>query len=567
MDTTRMDKRKALLKRKEKGKRIYAAGIFFTLLLTLLIFRLYSIQILKGEEYVGRVRQQQIDQIELEKVSGNIIDRNGISFTSAGEILTLKVIPCSIGFDDRAYDVIESLTGKSKKEFLRNSSKIYSIPVVNMNADLIAAVEANDYPGVLCYKESIRYNDDSLARHIIGYLRKSDDIPMSGIEKAYHNYLHPGLECYVNVFSDAANRPLFSLGYQISQPEKKWHDVQLTLDYNIQEILEQTLDKYPGRRHGGIVIDASNGDILALASRPQFQQYNPGAAKTDGMDSSFLAIPMEQYPFGSVFKIIVAAAALESGNYDENTLFTCIGGIQAGNRWMPCHAAAGGLGTITLREAFAHSCNDTFIRIAQDIGGEAIVEMAKRFGLGEEISIGLPNAVGRLMGKDEYSGAGIANLAIGQGTTMVTPLQAADMITTVVNGGKRKELKLVDKITDPDGNLIENYPGQDEESSDTRVISQKTATTLARWMGDVTEYGTGSKLKGALLGGTAGKTGTPQVSGDLKSSNYGWFAGFFPKDNPRYVIVVLSLEEGGAADMAVPVFHDIANGIWLKSIS
>ena len=166
MDTTRMDKRKALLKRKEKGKRIYAAGIFFTLLLTLLIFRLYSIQILKGEEYVGRVRQQQIDQIELEKVSGNIIDRNGISFTSAGEILTLKVIPYSIGFNDRAYDVIESLTDKSKKEFLRNSSKIYSIPVVNMNADLIAAVEANDYPGVLCYKESIRVTRQASCQHV-----------------------------------------------------------------------------------------------------------------------------------------------------------------------------------------------------------------------------------------------------------------------------------------------------------------------------------------------------------------------------------------------------------------
>jgi penicillin-binding protein 2 len=562
MSTTRMDKRKALLKRKEKDKRIYFTGIFFTFLFVLLICRLYFIQVLNGEEYAARVRRQQIDHIELKKVSGNIIDRNGYSFTSAGEALMLKVIPKAVGFNDDAYDVIEALTGVVKKEFLRSSSEVFTVPVVNFNKALIEAVESDYHPGVLCYNESIRYNDKSLARHVIGYLRKSDGVPMSGIEKALQNYLHPGLESYVNVFSDAANRPLFSLGYQISHPERKCYDVQLTLNYNIQEVLEQTLDQYPGRRHGGIVLNAMNGEILALASRPQFQQYDPGALKTNGMDSSFLSIPMEQYPFGSVFKIIVAAAALDSGRYSESTLFTCTGGIQAGNRWMPCHAHTGGLGTITFREAFAHSCNDTFIRIAQDIGGETIIEMAKRFGLGEEINIELPNAPGLLMKKDEYSGTGIANLAIGQGTIMVTPLQAADMITTIVNNGKRKTLKLVDGVVDSEGNFVQYHPEQNKGSTDTRVISQKTAETLIRFMGDVTEYGTGKNASCALIGGTAGKTGTPQVAGDLKSSNYAWFTGFFPKDKPRYIIVVLSLEEGGAADMAAPVFLDIAKGIW-----
>ena len=92
------------------------------------------------------------------------------------------------------------------------------------------------------------------------------------------------------------------------------------MDYNIQKILERALDGYPGKRHGAIVIDALTGDILALASRPHYQQHNPSAKITDGMNSSFLAIPLEQYPIGSVYKIIVAAAALESGKFNENQL-------------------------------------------------------------------------------------------------------------------------------------------------------------------------------------------------------------------------------------------------------
>lgn len=564
MHTSRMDKRKAALIRKKKEKRIIMLGTWFTFLLALLTLRLFYIQILEGEEHANRVRHQHIDQIVLDEKSGNITDRNGISFTSAGEIWKLKIIPHTIAFNEKAFEVIKALTGKDKTEFNCDSMEIFNVPVINPDKDLLAAVAANQFNGVLCYKENIRYNDDSLARHVIGYLRKSDNVPMSGIEKVFSSYLHPGLESYVNVFSDAANRPIFSLGYQINEPERKWYDVQLTLDYNIQKTVEQVLDKYPGHRHGGIVIDAATGGILALASRPQYQQHNPIAMQTDGMDSSFLAIPLEQYPLGSVFKIIVASAALESGYYNGNTTFTCSGGIQMGNRWMPCHASTGGLGTITLREAFAHSCNDTFIRIAQEIGGETIISTAKRFGLGRSIDIGLPNAAGRLMEEDEYIGSGIANLAIGQGSILVTPLQVADMIATILNGGIRKPIELVDGLVDPEGNFTKYDFKQEESVTGHRVISQQTASALMDWMGDVTEYGTAKNMRDSIVGGTAGKTGTPQVSGDLKSSNYGWFAGFFPRDNPIYIIVVLSLEEGGAVETAVPIFQDIARDIWLN---
>ena len=147
---------------------------------------------------------------------------------------------------------------------------------------------------------------------------------------------------------------------------------------------------------------------------------------------------------------------------------------------------------------------------------------------------------------------------------MVTPLQIADLMTTLANGGQRKQLRLVAGLIAPDGSFLKNTQKSTQSSRQNmgRVVSEKTAGTLSEWMGDVTEYGTAKKARDPQIGEIAGKTGTPQVSGDPCSKEYGWFAGYFPKKDPRYVIVVLSKEEGGADQVAVPLFHDIAKKIW-----
>ncbi len=148
---------------------------------------------------------------------------------------------------------------------------------------------------------------------------------------------------------------------------------------------------------------------------------------------------------------------------------------------------------------------------------------------------------------------------------MVSPLQAADMLTTILNRGIRGSLRLVRGLVDSKGHLFENYNKKTGIDTEQRVISEYTAYKLIEWMGDVTMYGTAQNIEDHFINGAAGKTGTPQVSGDLRSTNYGWFVGFFPKKNPKYIIIILSLEEGGAAEMAVPVFQNIANNIWLNN--
>jgi penicillin-binding protein 2 len=541
------------------SKRMLAFGCIITFFMILLITRLYTIQVLMGEFYSNKAMLQQTLQIALNEKRGDILDRNGIPFTRAGEYGELIVFPGIIRNDNTAIEIINSLTGKDSKIILQGFEEAYGyirLPVLYPNAEAEHKIDKGEVYGVILHKSYLRYDDNSLARHVIGHLRKSDNVPLSGIEKAFDHVLRPVSATTVDASIDARNQLVPGLGYRIAEPENSPSNVWLTLDYRIQAILEDVLDSYKGNFHGGLVVDASTGEILALASRPQYKQYDPMDARDEEL--SYLAIPFQQYPLGSIFKIVVAAAALENGLYSGDTILECTGGIQLGDNFFKCHARNGGLGKITLREAFAHSCNDSFIRIALEIGGDVIIEMSERLGFGTPIEIGLDNPPGNLMKPEQYAGAGIANLALGQGTTLATPLQVADAMVSIVSNGIRKRLSLVKGMGTYDKDSVEYLQMEQAE----QILSPEVASEIAEWMEDVVDYGTGTRAWDDSIGGTAGKTGTPQVSGDPHSDEHGWFAGYFPRKNPRYVIIIHSRERGGGGSVAAPVFLEVARGIW-----
>lgn len=540
-------------------RRIQQMGVFITIAFGLLVFRLFMIQIVNGPHYAGQVLPQQTLRMALWQQRGDILDRNGIPFTRAKDSTELIVIPGIVRQDAFTYHLIEQLTGIGQDSVKDNAGHLQSfirLPILYPNQEIEKSVEEGAYPGLMLNHFTIRYDDNSIARHVVGHLRKSDDAPLSGMEKVFESLLHSGGTAMVQAVIDARQQIIPGLGYTVVEPATLPGDVWLTLDYEVQRILEEALDAYPERYHGGLVIDIRTGEILALASRPHFDQQDP--IPPDGEKFSFLAIPLQQYPLGSVFKMVVAAVVLEQEGILEDKRYHCSGGIHIGNNLFPCYATRGGLGDISLREAFAYSCNDTFIRLAMQFGGDVIISMAERLGLGMALPIELDNPAGKLMAGEEYAGPGIANLAIGQGSTLVTPLQIADMVTTIANQGRRKSLSLVKGIRMPTGEWIEAHPEEDLE----QVLDPAVANLLASYMGDVTEYGTATRARCEKIGGTAGKTGTPQVYGDPHSNEYGWFAGFFPRESPRYTIVIMSREKGGAGNVAAPVFLDVAMGIW-----
>lgn len=527
-----------------------------TIIMGVLTARLFLIQVIHGPRYSKMALPQQTLSIPIEEIKGNITDRNGIPLTGIDTEYELIVIPKSMEHETEAYDAVYRLTQREKESLPVTSH--YILQVVNKDPMLLYDIESGKYRGLIIKKNNIRYGKSSLARHLVGYIRKSDNKPLSGIEKAYGDFLHPGEYKVLHALAYNKDAVLPNYRYVISEPESDYQDVRLTLDFHIQDALENILDIYTDHKHGGIVVEVGSGEILALASRPHFDQNNP--TKGDDSQISELSIPLNPYPPGSIFKLVVAAAALESGKYNEYSMFHCKGGIQVGSHFVRCHESTEGLGHITFKEAFAYSCNDTFIKIASDLGGDVIVDMAEQLGFGTPLDIDLQNASGQFGSKDTYIGSGISNLAIGQGDVLVTPLQVADALLTIINDGEKKRLSLVKGLVSPNGEFESN---DKPIISSKRILSSNTARILKRCMVDTVEYGTGTIARDLEIGGTAGKTGTPEVSSDANDSTmYGWFAGYFPVEEPRYIVVIMSKEEGVASKTAAPVFHDIARAIW-----
>lgn len=538
-------------------RRILGLGYGVGLLICALMLRLFFIYWFYGEHYRNMAELQQNMQVTLGLQQGDILDRWGRPFTQAGEVRELFVFPGMIRQEADTFKRIEALTGLPAEAFfaLRQPGEPYiRAEIIGEAPDLEAAVHRGAYPGMVIHTQTLRYGETSLARHVVGHLRRSDNRPEQGIEKVFEALLHPKNSAVaVQLVTDARLKPIPGMRPILLAPDYQPGDVQLTLDYDIQGIVESVLDQAPDARRGVVVVEVKTGNILALASRPQYDQRDP-LARLGEAEDFLLSIPTQAYPLGSVFKVVVAAAALEQG-VSTSRIYTCTGGIYAGQHFFPCRP--GGLGDITLRQALAHSCNDTFIRLAREIGGDVVIETARKMGLGAALPIELRNDPGRLMAPAEYAGPGYGNLAIGQGTTLVTPLQAAALMNVIASGGVYKPLRLVQGLHHPS----EGWKAWPAGGTEQPVLSKETARYLAEALRDTTQYGTGQRAQNLDIGGTAGKTGTPQVS-DPMAEIYGWFAGFYPWDDPKYTVIVLSKEGLGGGRSAAPLFEAIARRIW-----
>lgn len=541
-------------------RRILAVGYGMGLLLGVLVLRLFFIYWVHGDHYGDMAELQQSMRVILSRQHGDILDRWGNPFTHQGAVKELFVFPSMIRQETDTFERIEALTGLSTEDILamqQPGEPFIRAEITREDPELEAAVHRFAYPGLVIHSRNIRYSEASLARHVVGHLRRADSQPEQGIERVFETVLHPkDSAVLVQLVTDARLHPVPGLRPILMEPDPflRPGDVQLTLDYDIQRIVESVLDQGQDKRRGVVVADVETGNILALASRPQYDQRDP-LARLGEAEDFLLSIPMLAYPMGSVFKVVVAAAALEQG-VSTNRIYTCTGGIYAGRHFFPCRP--GGLGDITLRQALAYSCNDTFIRLTREIGGDAVIQTAQNMGLGTSLPIELLNDPGRLMEPSEYAGPGYGNLAIGQGTTLVTPLQAAALMNVIASGGVYKPLRLVHGIHHPSEGWME-WPAEGVRQP---VLSKETARYLAEALRDATQYGTGQLARNPDIGGTAGKTGTPQVS-DPKTEVYGWFAGFFPWEDPKYIIVVLCKEGMGGGRSAAPLFEEIARKIWV----
>jgi len=343
--------------------------------------------------------------------------------------------------------------------------------------------------------------------------------------------------------------------------------VVLTLDANIQLVAQRALAA-GAERGAAVVMDVTTGDILAMASVPAFDQNNIAASLTSHC-APFINRAMGGYSIGSVFKGVIAAAALESG-FSTGRSYECRGYINVGGQIFRCNNLAGH-GVLDMSRAMQVSCNPYFISLGLQLDPAFLLTVSRHLGLDTplELAPGMFSQRGNLPSLDELSSpAGLANFGFGQGSSLATPLQMAQVMATFVNQGRSVTPRLVEGLTENGVSISQSAP----RFASTNVLSPQTAETLRQIMVDVVELGSGWPAA-PLYGSAGGKTSSAQT-GQWEQDEYGeqveivhaWFVGFYPALEPRYSISVFV--EGGRSgeQAAAPIFKQIADGIHARTV-
>lgn len=530
--------------------------IFFLIFVTI---RLFKIQGITGKQYSTAAALQQTRNRVVYLERGDILDRNGICFTGR-EIRWQAILqPATLLNNSTELRIVADIFDLSVEKLrgeLSNSNLPYLADVTQAQAKAIAD---SSLSGLSVIDMRVRNSSETLAPHILGYVDEKGKEGLASIEKAYQESLKRGGGVYAGVLADAGNGFMSNFGYRIwNNMGKEKLNVKLTLDYHMQCIVEETMDRMIDK--GAVVLlDILTGEILAMASRPDFDpsDINPSLADED---QALFNRALGTYTPGSIFKIITASAALEKGISADLT-FECPGYVDFGETRMKCSSFdSGGHGSVNMAQAFARSCNSYFIKLGLKIGRSDLLEMANRFGLGSRTGLykeGIDEPSGKLPGNIGYaSPVEIANISIGQGELLTSPIQAANMTAVIANGGILNQVSLVEAIVNDRGERIRNI----SSPSWKRVISKETAASLQGMMLLTVQSGTGGLANIRGYGGSAGKTGSAETGWvkDNRNILHAWFSGYFPTDAPRYALCIFIEDGKSGSSSAAPVFAEIS---------
>lgn len=413
--------------------------------------------------------------------------------------------------------------------------------------------------GVRVLPYARRYDGSSTGRQWLGYLsesvKKTSDkhttsslrIPMTGTD-GLEKTLEPLLEgvghteAYAHV--DARGDRIPGSDIHVRAPGNPYYPLSLftTIDKSLQEAIEE-LTMESGIKEGAVVVlDADTGDIEAMISLPF---YNPEKILPEGGEWNNRAL--QAATPGSIFKIVTAAAALEAGVTSADELFYCSG--QYEKYGLSCQKGKGH-GPLTLAQGFAVSCNTVFAELAERVTGAQLQSTALALGLGRDISwqaektLGFP-VLKPLSGEQkgtiftsllpDDTGARVQT-AIGQRDVQITPLQAANLVVTLLHGGEVRAPRILQRVAFANGQKLQDLPGHLSPSSAGR-ISKATARQILSWMRTVVTNGTGTRLRSTSWP-VAGKSGTAQTIVKGVARNNQWFIGYGPVDHPRYAVSV-----------------------------
>lgn len=502
---------------------------------------------------------------------GAIFDRHGEPLAIRGEVVTVGLQPGRIKDMDSLTQKLEKLLGVDP-EWVKAECNRFSdhpewfVPLKTLSMEEYQRLdpELRPIPGVFFRKNLGRtYPQSELTAHVVGYIGEvnqdwfsshpeldystGDIAGRTGIEQAFEEQLR-GQPGYTLVVPGEEERVL------LEKAPVRGDDIYLSLDITVQRAAWEAL----GDREGAfIVIDPGTGDLLALVNRPSFDpnRFSLGITtreweelRNDPRQPMFNRALQGLYPPGSVFKVVTAAAALNSGIVSSDTEFTDSGTYRVRGNLVRNYRDEV-FQEHLFADAVTHSINTTFAKIGIKLGADRLREYALRFGLEEEEEFPLPVKTSKLGSLD--SPVNLAWTAVGQARVVVTPLQMAEVIATIAGGGELKQPQLIYKrlTYNAGGEVVaEEYT---EPEVKRKVIRSEKAEELTRLLIKVVEEGTGkqARIPGFKL---AGKTGTAEIASDTEVT-HAWFIGFTPASDPAFAFAIF-LEEGGVGgEAAAPV--------------
>ncbi len=553
-----------------RQQRVFAILIACLLICSLLTVRLIHLQLFQQERWVREAVRQRSQHVVLDFNRGDIVDRNGFSLLGGEQEKVLAVFPDMLqksGPDNLA--MVGSLIAGSDisdKPFivLRNLDD----GLDDKEREFIGALSAG---GLIVAESRRRYGPEALATHLVGHIGPNDGEGKVGLELVYDEELRGSGPLSLAAVVDGRKRLVEGVGYRLWAGDPSCRpadcgprDLVLTIDGAVQRKVEEIMDRMIVR--GAVVVmDPHSGDILAMASRPNYKQDSLSIyMESEELLSSspFINRSILSYSPGSVFKIVVAAAALGEGKAGLSSSFNCQGHIMVGETVFRCYRNQKH-GPISLAEAFAYSCNAVFIELALDLGKEVVCRYARAMGLGEKTGVPLGGAGqgGEAAGIIPFPGdmpflGDLALMAIGQGKVEATPLQVARMTSVIANGGFLVEPRLVQAVRQVGTQEAEYF----EPGNKVRVLDPLTARKLRFMMLGVTEYGTGSSAHSSDLF-LGGKTGTAETGRhvDGRAEVYSWFTGLVPVDSSRAVVTIFCEE---STRSPAEIFRHVAEAIY-----
>jgi penicillin-binding protein 2 len=586
--------------------RIGIAGAVVLVFFSLLAARFFFLQVVQHDHYASRAEDNRISIVPIPPSRGLVLDRNGAVLARNFSGYTLEIFPRRVRSIDRTIDEVAEvveITPRDRarfKKLLADSRNAESLPIRSRLTDEEAARFAASrfrFQGVEIKARLFRqYPFGEVASHVLGYMgrinqedqarleaegvdanyRGTDFIGKSGIEASYQHELH-GTTGFEQVEIDAAGRGIRTLSRTASQPG---NNVTLTLDLRLQQVAETAF----GDRRGAVVaLDPSSGAVLAFVSKPGFDPNQ----FVDGIDPQYWSElnsspdrPLYNraiagtYPPGSTFKPFMALAALELGKRTARSTINDPGYFFFGDRRFR-DSKPGGHGVVDLRKSIVVSSDVYYYMLANDMGIEAIAGYMKHLGFGARTGIDLQGEVAGVLPSPDwkmkrfrrpeqqrwYPGETIS-IGIGQGYNAYTPIQLAQAIASLANGGTVYKPRLVAHVDDPrtrqrrhfEPEIVHHIPAKREHID-----------FVKRAMAGVNKEGTGARAFAGAQYTSGGKTGTAQVIAMKQNEKYdeakvserhrdhSWFIVFAPVENPKIAAAIIVENGGFGARAAAPI--------------